>query len=123
MGTGGPFPRGKARPGRDADHSPPSSTEVVNELELYLLFPQEPPWRVAGLLLLFYQLTIRDQFSSIIRRYTTSSVQTASLNNLRISGKKCLPRNCQFRFNCYTAVRLNAMQLACINRFKVFRSK
>jgi hypothetical protein len=23
MGTGGSFPRGKARPGRDADHSPP----------------------------------------------------------------------------------------------------
>jgi hypothetical protein len=23
MGTGGPFPGGKARPGRDADHSPP----------------------------------------------------------------------------------------------------
>jgi hypothetical protein len=36
MGTGGPFPGGKARPGRDADHSPPSSAEVVNE-ELYLL--------------------------------------------------------------------------------------
>jgi hypothetical protein len=31
MGTGGPFPRGKARPGRDGDHSPPSSAEVVNE--------------------------------------------------------------------------------------------
>jgi hypothetical protein len=31
MGTGGPFPRGKVRPGRDADHSPPSSAEVVNE--------------------------------------------------------------------------------------------
>jgi hypothetical protein len=31
MGTGGPFPGSKARPGRDADHSPPSSTEVVNE--------------------------------------------------------------------------------------------
>jgi hypothetical protein len=31
MGTGGPFPWGKARPGRDADHSPPSSAEVVNE--------------------------------------------------------------------------------------------
>jgi hypothetical protein len=28
---GGPFPGGKARPGRDADHSPPSSAEVVNE--------------------------------------------------------------------------------------------
>jgi hypothetical protein len=25
VGTGGPFPRGKARPGRDADHSPTSS--------------------------------------------------------------------------------------------------
>jgi hypothetical protein len=31
MGTGGPFPGGKVRPGRDADHSPPSSAEVVNE--------------------------------------------------------------------------------------------
>jgi hypothetical protein len=31
MSTGGPFPRGKARPGRDADHSPPSSAEVENE--------------------------------------------------------------------------------------------
>jgi hypothetical protein len=31
MGTGGPFPGGKARPGRDADHSPSSSAEVINE--------------------------------------------------------------------------------------------
>jgi hypothetical protein len=31
MGTGGPFPGGKARPGRDVDHSPPSRAEVVNE--------------------------------------------------------------------------------------------
>jgi hypothetical protein len=31
MGIGGPFPRHKAQPGRDADHSPPSSAEVVNE--------------------------------------------------------------------------------------------
>jgi len=31
MGTGGPFPEGKARPGRNADHSPQSSAEVVNE--------------------------------------------------------------------------------------------
>jgi hypothetical protein len=30
MGTGGPFSGGKVRPGRDADHSPPSSAEVVN---------------------------------------------------------------------------------------------
>jgi hypothetical protein len=31
MGTGGPFPGVKARLGSDADHSPPSSAEVVNE--------------------------------------------------------------------------------------------
>jgi hypothetical protein len=31
IGTGGPFPGGKARPRRDADHSPPSSAEVENE--------------------------------------------------------------------------------------------
>jgi hypothetical protein len=31
MGTGGPVPGGKARSGRDADHSSPSSAEVVNE--------------------------------------------------------------------------------------------
>jgi hypothetical protein len=31
MGTGGPFPGGKVRLGRDADRSPPSSAEVVNE--------------------------------------------------------------------------------------------
>jgi hypothetical protein len=31
MGTGGPFPGDKARMGRDADHSPPCSTEVENE--------------------------------------------------------------------------------------------
>jgi hypothetical protein len=31
MGTRGSFPGGKARPGRDADHSPPSSAEVKNE--------------------------------------------------------------------------------------------
>jgi hypothetical protein len=48
MGTGGPFPGGKARPGRDADHSPPSSAEVKNEEELYLPPPQTPLWRVAG---------------------------------------------------------------------------
>jgi hypothetical protein len=31
VGTGGPFQGVKARPGRDADHSPPSSAEVENE--------------------------------------------------------------------------------------------
>jgi hypothetical protein len=31
MGTGGPFPGGKAQPGRNADHSHPSTADVVNE--------------------------------------------------------------------------------------------
>jgi hypothetical protein len=31
MGSGGPFPGGKERPGRDADHSPLSSAKVENE--------------------------------------------------------------------------------------------
>jgi hypothetical protein len=31
MGTGGPIPGAKARPGRDTDHSPPSSAEVETE--------------------------------------------------------------------------------------------
>jgi hypothetical protein len=38
MGTGGSFP-GVKRPGREADHSPPSSAEVKECVELYLLFP------------------------------------------------------------------------------------
>jgi hypothetical protein len=53
MGTGGPFPGGEARPGRDPDHSPPPSAEVENVQELYLLSPQAPSWRVAGLLYLY----------------------------------------------------------------------
>jgi hypothetical protein len=31
VGTGGSFPGSKARQGRDADHSPPSSAEVKKE--------------------------------------------------------------------------------------------
>jgi hypothetical protein len=31
MGTGDPFPVGKAQPGRDTAHLPPSSAEVKNE--------------------------------------------------------------------------------------------
>jgi hypothetical protein len=37
MGTGGPFAGGKARTGREADHSPPSSAEVVNEGTIFPL--------------------------------------------------------------------------------------
>jgi hypothetical protein len=34
--------------GRDADYTHPSSAEVKNEWELYLLSPQMPPWCVMG---------------------------------------------------------------------------
>jgi len=44
MGTGNSFPEAKARPERDADHSPPSSAEVEKEQELHLL----PPKRLCG---------------------------------------------------------------------------
>jgi hypothetical protein len=57
MVTGGLSPGGKARPGRDADHSPPSNAEVKNEQELYLLSPHAPPWRVAGQLYFFFFIT------------------------------------------------------------------
>jgi hypothetical protein len=46
MGTGGPFPGAKARPGRDADHSPPPSVKVENDYELYHLSTQAHSWRV-----------------------------------------------------------------------------
>jgi hypothetical protein len=40
MGTVGPFPGGKERPRRDADHSPSSTAEVEKEWELYPLSPK-----------------------------------------------------------------------------------
>jgi hypothetical protein len=44
MATRGPFPGGKARPGRDADHSPSSSAEVVNKQGC----TSSPPKRLRG---------------------------------------------------------------------------
>jgi hypothetical protein len=54
MGTWGFFPRGKARLGRDADHSPPSSAEVKKEYELYLLSPKCTSVEHNGTTLSFY---------------------------------------------------------------------
>jgi hypothetical protein len=68
MGTGGHFPGGKARPGRDADHSPPSSAEVKNESELHLLSPHTPPWRIAESLYLFFNL-----FDQVHEHYTNKA--------------------------------------------------
>jgi hypothetical protein len=56
MRTGGPFPGGKAQPGRDADHSP----HLVPTLRMSRSKtsspppPQAPAWRVAGSLYFFF---------------------------------------------------------------------
>jgi hypothetical protein len=55
MGTKGSFP-GVKRPGREADHSPPSSAEVKECVELYLQSHNTPSWRGA-------QLKHRDSFT------------------------------------------------------------
>jgi hypothetical protein len=41
MGTGCSSAAGEVRPGRDADHLPPSSSEIKKEWELYLLSPKK----------------------------------------------------------------------------------
>jgi hypothetical protein len=38
---------GVKRPGREADHSPPSSAEVKEWVELYIHSPNTPSWRGA----------------------------------------------------------------------------
>jgi len=42
------FPGGKVRPGRDADPSTPSSTNIKNRVELYFYSPQGPLWPMKG---------------------------------------------------------------------------
>jgi hypothetical protein len=44
MGTGGPFPGAKARPGRDADHSP----HLVLRSRMSGSYISSPPWRAHG---------------------------------------------------------------------------
>jgi hypothetical protein len=48
METRGSFP-GVKRPGREADHSLPSSAEVKERVELYRHSPNKPSWRGAQL--------------------------------------------------------------------------
>jgi hypothetical protein len=52
MGIGGPFPGSKARPGRDADHTPPSSAR--SRMRSYSLSPPLHPHGVYGTALLSY---------------------------------------------------------------------
>jgi len=46
MGHMGSFPRVK-RPGRETDHSPPSSADVKDWVELYVYCPSTTSWRGA----------------------------------------------------------------------------
>jgi hypothetical protein len=64
-----PFPGDKARPGREADHLPPSNTEVEN-VELYLLSPKRlyGVWR-DNLSFLAYCLSVRKR-----SQYTLASL-------------------------------------------------
>jgi hypothetical protein len=48
-GNHGLFPWGVKRPGCEADHSPPSSAEVKEWVELYFHSPNTPSWRGAQL--------------------------------------------------------------------------
>jgi hypothetical protein len=54
--SSGALSLGVKRPGRKADHSPPSSAEVKECVELYLHSPNTPSWRGA-------QLKHRDNFT------------------------------------------------------------
>jgi hypothetical protein len=63
MGTGGPFPRGKARPGRDADHSP----HLVPRTRMsrsYTPLPQASPWRAVGKPYFFKYTNLRTEGGS-----------------------------------------------------------
>ena len=55
MGTRS-FP-GVKRPGRGADHPPPSSAEVKGRVELYIYSPSGPSWPVLGITLLYLGAT------------------------------------------------------------------
>jgi hypothetical protein len=63
---GGGLSLGVKRPGREADHSPPSSAQVKEWVKLYLYFPNTPSWRGA-------QLKHRDNF--ILYLYNNSYTQ------------------------------------------------
>jgi hypothetical protein len=53
MGTGTSFPGNKVRPGRDADHSPPSSAEIKKERGYTSSHPQAPLMASSGSILLY----------------------------------------------------------------------
>jgi len=59
----GSLPLRVKRPGREADHSPPSSAEVKEWVEQYVHSPNTPTWRGA-------QLKHRDNFTFLLKYVT-----------------------------------------------------
>ena len=59
--------QGVKRPGRDADHPLPSTTEVANGLELYFRQPCVPPLTYHGVKFIFtlFILTVFETYSCI----------------------------------------------------------
>jgi hypothetical protein len=68
------------RLGREADHSPPSSAEVRECVELYLHSPNMPSWR--GALLKKH----RDNFTFYFRQWTISSIPGNAATSVRNFG-------------------------------------
>jgi hypothetical protein len=69
---------GVKRPGREADHSAPSSAEVKEYVELYLHSPNTPSWRDA-------QLKHRDNFT-----FTLRTVFMLNLSNMAVLRRSSL---------------------------------
>ena len=70
----GPFPRVK-RPGRGADHPPPSKCRAHERVGLYLYSPSGPQWPVIG-------RTIPQLVCFIFRHEYEMKMREIALNNL-----------------------------------------
>jgi hypothetical protein len=91
MGTGGLFPRAKARLGRDADHSPPSIAEAENEYELHLLSPPSAYVACSGTALAFSMFMSGNQ--NAVRNHNIK-VQQILQNCCKILGNDSVSENC-----------------------------
>jgi hypothetical protein len=82
IGTRGSFPGGKAA-GREADHSPASSAEVKEWVELYLPSPNTPLWRGAQhrynltfyLLNIFILDTVEQLYEGVSKSFRTAPLE------------------------------------------------
>jgi hypothetical protein len=81
MGTRGSFPGGKA-PGCEADHSPPSSAEVKEWVDLYLNSPNTSSWRGVQLKAqgqIYLYLYLHVQYKGVFKSFRTESITKYTL--------------------------------------------